>query len=65
MTEEQANALLSQLEKIENDAQQGISRVKAEILALRGNVAIEPELPKKNKLTRLEEREARIRASYK
>ncbi|AZA82212.1 hypothetical protein C1637_09720 [Chryseobacterium lactis] len=65
MTEEQATALLSQLEKIEKSVLRDISHVKAEIIALRGNVAIEPKQPKQNKSTRLEEMEARIRASYK
>ncbi|ROI03695.1 hypothetical protein EGI16_10810 [Chryseobacterium sp. G0240] len=65
MTEEQATALLSHLEKIEKSVLRDISHVKAEILSLRGSVAIEPEQPKQNKSTRLAEREAKIRASYK
>lgn len=65
MTEDQANALLSELEKIEKGVQRDISHVKAKILELRGNVAIEAEPPKNNKLTELEERRARIMASYK
>ncbi|MGG7470813.1 hypothetical protein ACVVIH_20675 [Chryseobacterium arthrosphaerae] len=65
MTEDQANALLSELEKIEKGVQRDISHVKAKILELRGNVAIETEKPKDHKLTKLEERKARIMASYK
>lgn len=65
MTEDQANALLSELEKIEKGVQRDISHVKAKILELRVNVAIEMEQPKDNKLTELEERRARIMASYK
>lgn len=65
MTEEQANALLSELEKIEKGVHRDISHVKAKILELRRNVAIETEQPKDNKLTRLEERRAKIMASYK
>lgn len=65
MTEEQAEALLSQLEQIEKGVQRDISHVKAKILELRGNVAIETEQPKDHKLTELEARKARIMASYK
>ncbi|WP_347216648.1 hypothetical protein [Chryseobacterium sp.] len=63
MTEEQATILLSQLEQIEKSVLKDIAHVKAEIKALRGNVAIEPEMQDKSK--RLEERKAKIIASYK
>ncbi|WP_137904838.1 hypothetical protein [Chryseobacterium sp. 2VB] len=65
MTEEQASALLSQLEQIEKGVQRDIARVKAEIRALRRNVAIEAKQPEGHKSTQLEERRARIMASYK
>lgn len=63
MTEEQVTVLLSHLEKIEKGFISELSHVKAEILALRGNVAIDTE--KRKKPTRREELEAKIRASYK
>lgn len=65
MTEEQAIGLLSQLEQIEKGVTKDIAHVKAQILALRGNVAIEPEGKKSSESKRLEKMQARILASYK
>lgn len=65
MTEEQLTALLSHLDNIEKSVLKDISHVKAEITKLRGNVAIEREQLNTNKLSTLEERKAKIRATYK
>lgn len=65
MTEEQAMRLLSHLEQIEKSVLKDISHIKAEIKALRGNVAIEPEKQKDSKSLRLEQMRAKIISSYK
>ena len=65
MTEEQAIGLLSQLEQIEKGVTKDIAHVKAQILAIMGNWAIEPDNKQSLESKRLEKMQAKILASYK
>ncbi|WP_185273900.1 hypothetical protein [Chryseobacterium indologenes] len=67
MTNEKIDSLLSEINKIEKSFILKFSHVKAELMAIRDDVAIVPERqPEQNqKANYIEDRKDRIRRSYK